>query len=279
MSYAAYNGNPYLWDGSYEHDVIGDPPIFDVWGADLSYSSGNLTIDLFTNFNDDGYYKIPGWDIYSFVADLAINVNPAAAATADDVGPAAVASYGYGIVMRDHETWTVGASPGNDFTVGLYEVDSWHTSSYFYNSTHNSNAVFGGMYEEGGQEYAPPVAIATGTRVADVVASTIAVDYAAGGLPVGPDGEVISPTSLGGDGYSAPRYKWSFTINDISTTLGLEVGDDIDLIWGGATCSNDLLLGNAAVIPEPTTLVLTGFGLIGLVVMWRSKSRRRFRRK
>ena len=268
VSYYAGSGSRYLWDGSYEHDVIGDPPIFDVWGINLIYSSGNLTLDLFTNFDSDGYYKIPGWDIYSFIADVAIDVNPG-----DNDG------YEYGVVMRDHQTWTVGADPGNDYTIGLYEVDSWHASSHFYNSTYNPYAIFGGGYMVGEDEHIPHVAIAGGSLVAGVTASTIDVDYDFGDLPDGPDGEVISPVSLGGDGYSAPKFKWSFTINDISTTLGIGVGDDIDLLWGGASCSNDAIAGRATVIPEPATLVLTGFGLIGLVVMWRSKSRRRFRRK
>jgi len=265
VPYTAYNGARY---GSGTSDVIGSPPIFDVWGINLSYLSGNLTLDLFTNFNDDGYYKIPGWDIYAFVGDVAIDVNPG-----DEDG------YEYGVVMRDHQTWTVGASPGNTHTIGLYQVNSWHASSHFFNSTYNPYAIFGGGYMVGEDEHIPHVAIANGSRVADVAASTIAVDYAAGGLPPGPAGSVISPTSLGGDGYTAPKYKWSFTINNISTNLGLEFGDDIGLLWGGATCSNDAITGRAAVIPEPATLVLTGFGLIGLVVMWRSKSRRRFLRK
>jgi hypothetical protein len=283
-SYYAQTEAAYAWGGTTTHDVIGSPPIFNVWGIDVTNSSGNLTFDLYTNFNHDGYYALhfggtPGWDIHAFVADLAIDVNPAA----ED-------GYEYGVVMRDHGTWTVGADPGNDYEIGLYQVDGWNTSSHFFHSTvgdGNELAIYGGGYTVGGTEQAPPVAIssAIGDKVANVVASTTAIDYdGPPSLPPGLPGSVITPVDFG-DGYSAPKYRWSFTINNFNTTLGLAPDEEFGIFWGGATCGNDIISGTTnenfvpPPIPEPATLFLTGFGLIGLAVIGRSKSRRRFRRK
>ena len=37
-----------------------------------------------------------------------------------------------------------------------------------------------------------------------------------------------------------------------------------DLFWGTATCGNDPIEGNAAPVPEPSTILLMGVGLLGL---------------
>jgi hypothetical protein len=271
VSYYAMTGNQYAWHGSTTHDVIGDPPIFNVWGIDVTDSSGDLTFDLYTNFNHDGYYEIPGWHIHAFVADFAIDVNPAAGD-----------GYEYAVVMRDHGSWTVGADPGNAYTIGLYEVDSWHSSSHFFNSSvdYNKYAIFGGGYMAGGLEQTPSVAISSAIdhdnnniyKVADVVVDTPLTDVGSG--------YVITPVDFG-DGVSGPKYRWSFTINDFNTTLGLGADDEFGVFWGGATCANDTIIGTAssASTPEPTTLLLTGFGLMGLAVIGISKHKRRLRGK
>jgi len=262
-SYAASSGTPFTWQGSQYHDVIGQPPFFEVFGINISGAFDALTFDLYTNFNDDGYYVIdfddPAMDIHSYIADVAIEVN----------------GDKYAVVMRDHETWTDGAEPADaeDYTIGLYSVtdSNWHASTYFFNDSYNPYSVFGGGYIVGATEYMPYVAIAEGSWVDNVVANTIAVD----------SGNVIEASSWlddpddpylnGGDG---PKYRWSFTIENVSSTLGLGAGDEIDIFWGGATCSNDAISGTT-VIPEPTSLLLTGFGLIGLALIGRRKLRKK----
>jgi len=45
------------------------------------------------------------------------------------------------------------------------------------------------------------------------------------------------------------------------STLGF--GNNWSFVWGTSTCSNDAFAGNVSV-PEPSTMLLIGSGLIGL---------------
>lgn len=50
---------------------------------------------------------------------------------------------------------------------------------------------------------------------------------------------------------------------------------DLGFHWAAATCANDVIEGSAAPVPEPTTMLLLGTGLIGLAGYGRKKFKKK----
>ena len=230
-------------------DYIGGFTDFNFHGIDVTFSNGKLTFDMFTNFNDDGTYD--DGTVYVYLADFGIDVDPD------------IPGYEYGVNLIDHDLWTEGIAPTlEDLDPGLYSVTDWNTSYYFLENA-APNYLYGRSWDQGNPRDCN-VAIAGYTDKKDAT---------------------ISFSELGGTGaVGDPKYKWSVTIN--AGDIGFSSGESMNIFWGGATCANDaiggtLMVEDAAPIttPEPATLVLTGFGLIGLVAIGINKSRRRRRRK
>jgi hypothetical protein len=233
-----YSSATYGW-----RDYVGSFTDFNLHGIDVTFSNGNLTFDMYTNFNDDGTYD--DGTVFVYLADFAFDI--------DRNG-----SYEYGVVLLDHDQWAQGIAPTlTDLNPGLYSVTDWDTSHYFLENS-APNYLYGGRWDEGNPKDAN-VAIAgyTGDR----------------------KDATINFSSLGGSGaVGDPEYKWSFTIN--AEDIGFS-GGSMDIFWGGATCANDAIDGTLTIedenpaTPEPATLFLTGFGLIGMVAIGIRKNRKR----
>ena len=109
-----YSSRTYGWA-----DYIGGVADFNFHGIDVTFSNGNLTFDMFTNFNDDGTYD--DGTVYVYLADFGIDV---------DLN----GSYEYGINLIDHDLWTEGIAPTlTDLDPGLYSVTDWNTSYHWVN--------------------------------------------------------------------------------------------------------------------------------------------------
>jgi hypothetical protein len=236
------NGGGY---GTTWTDVIGSSSQFNVYGIDVSFSSGDITFDMYTNFNSDGKYQLKPYEIYTYLADLALDV--------DQDG-----TYDYGVIMIGHNEWTRGVHiPLFNGGVGLYSVSSWETSFDFMDGYKSPMVYYGGKWDENDPKI-PVVAVKSGTNVGNVD---------------------VTFTNIPGDN---PNYKWTATF-DYTLVPGLT--DGFDVFWGGMTCSNDAISGSVAnsgsgsSTPEPATLVLMSFGLIGLVMLGGCKMKNSCRRK
>lgn len=227
-----YRGtSPYTYYSSQWVDRVGDST-FEVFGIDVSFSAGNITFDMYTNFNHDGIYTLSGQNAY--LADLALDL--------DMDG-----TYEYGIVMLDHSLWTQGPAPSDTtLTTGLYSVASWDDSQDFWAS--RTGFIYGGMADQTNPHESYVAVGAGSTRLADPVVSPFVVDLSE----------------------HEAAHKWSVTI--AANDLGW-LGGDIGVFWAGMTCSNDAIEGTAPV-PEPTTMLLVGAGLIGLAGLGRKRFRK-----
>ncbi len=65
-----------------------------------------------------------------------------------------------------------------------------------------------------------------------------------------------------------------YTIRLQSTLWEDDPNATFDLYWGTATCGNDPVEGSAAPVPEPSTILLMGIGLLGLVGYSRKRSKK-----
>lgn len=78
-------------------------------------------------------------------------------------------------------------------------------------------------------------------------------------------GDRLSDISVSVDDSSSSGYIYSFTIDN----FGDYISDTYSVFWGTGECGNDVITGT---VPEPTTMVLFGFGLLGLSAIGRRKN-------
>jgi hypothetical protein len=142
-------------------------------------------------------------------------------------------TFEYGFALTDHPVNPTGVLNPMAVTAGsLYQVDSWYVSDDYAPS-------FGGYIYNKDQI----VTIQDGS----LVGTTIFWGWV--GLPGGPD--------------------WRIDVN-LDPSLFSGLGEEIGLYWASATCANDYVEGSVPV-PEPTTMLLLGSGLLGLAVCLRKK--------
>jgi hypothetical protein len=259
-------------------DVIAsDPTDFNIIGVDIWNSAGSVYFDFYTNFDGDGDYEVEDSPpLHVYVADVGIDTD-------------LDGTFDYGFCLKDHGDWDHLGSMWWDDTdsfddtidPGVYKItsptggDGWLTSRNFWESNlgHNYGGHFAPDYPSG----TPPVgattvgpnnAIASGEKIGGIWVDTT-------GVPEPPSGPA------GGD-----DYRWRVKIHEdilkndpnpfppgAEPGMGIAQDQEIDIFWGGTTCSNDIFINRYKVdytspgddpIPEPGTLLLVGFGLLGL---------------
>jgi hypothetical protein len=128
-----------------------------------------------------------------------------------------------------------------DGTAVVYANPTYVTSKVFYGDSYPSY-WYGGKYDFANPQD-PPVRALSGSSTFNTSVVWYIGDY-------GPDHS-----------------------NKVDINLsGLNLGSDWSFFWGTGTCSNDAITGSEHMeVPEPTTMLLLGLGLIGLAGLRRKK--------
>jgi hypothetical protein len=239
-------------------DIVGEAP-FDIHSITVTYDAGTsiLAFDLESNFNGDGVYALNNSGLVVFRADLALDF--------DGNG-----THEYGIVLMNHSTMATSGSSylpsgfnindtgGNPYVPGLYSVSDWYTSVDFLGNYGAPNSGYARWYDDAGS---PGPTTARRIKVAINTGTPVSANFSGVTITEGP--------GLPGDPPGPPPYHLKFSI-DLGVA-GIGSGMPQGVLWGGTTCGNDTIEER---IPEPSSLLVLGLGLVGMLGIARMRRRK-----
>jgi hypothetical protein len=218
-------------------DVIGDKDIFEIFEAEVYRSGNDLYVNIITNFA--GHAGV--FDCF----------------TPDGNG------IGYGDLFLSTSWDPYGTAP--DYNDDDHSNGTLWTYGFSLDDRWDDNGGDGWLYSLNGDS--------------NDANALLSEDFLDGGIFR--NGQEAAVDTLSGNAaYTGLEGTWgvdgdenlvSFVI-DITGT-GLETSDQIAFHWG-MTCMNDTIEGSAPV-PEPTTMLLTGFGLLGMGIYYRARKSRK----
>lgn len=216
-------------------DVIGNKDLFDIFDATVELNGNMLSIDIHTNFANNGLGTFTGYttsengigygDLF-----LSSSWDPYGSAPYEGDNSLNGTTWSYGFALDNR--WWDGVDIAKGGSGKLYSLSSG-------NILLSDDFMTGATYRNG-QE--------------------VAVDT-----------NDLTPGNTGSWSIDSTNNIVSFLV-DISGT-DLLIGDEIAFHWG-MTCANDVIEGSAPV-PEPATMLLFGSGLIGLAMIGRKKFRKK----